>query len=110
MELQQVFSHAGGGRGEVEVVGERVDAGEHGGVAGPAVGEEDGFEGLLQFHVLAGDDIFVGENDAIPGAHGGQIIGGATKCREQKKKARLRTGRVYQRSSSPSNRVADKKL
>jgi len=33
------------------------------------VGEENRLEGLLQFHVLAGDDVLVGENDALPGGH-----------------------------------------
>jgi hypothetical protein len=106
VKLQQIFCDAGGGGGEVEVVSESVDAGEHGGVAGPAVREEYGFEGLLQFHVLAGNDVFVGENDAIPGAHGGQLIWGAAKCREKKGNARLRTRRIYQRSSSGELRVA----
>ena len=48
---------------------EGVDSREHCGVAGPAVGEENRLEGLLQFHVLAGDDVLVGENDALPGGH-----------------------------------------
>ena len=48
---------------------EGVNSGEHCGVARPAVGEENRLEGLLQFHVLAGDDVLVGKYYALPRGH-----------------------------------------
>jgi hypothetical protein len=104
--LEEIFRHAGGGGREIEVVGKSVDTGKHSGVAGPAVREEHGFECLLKLHMLAGDDVFVGKDDAIPGAH---EVGDYTAA-GRVSRARARHAAIFAKRESTSAVVVDKEL